>query len=130
MVEAFAKGAIPNLIVIRDAINELLRRQSGRIAPTLLSGDTLLLSAEQPAVRERLRQLATVALKVSVVTLALAGHQDAHDMMEVVCPHAVESPAASVSRPEHHRFVPFVLGDDESAGGLHRFGDFREDVPG
>ncbi len=80
--------------------------------------------------REGLGQFCAGALEIRVVTLPLAGHEHAHNVVEIVRPDCVESPAAQIWRAQDDGIVPLVFSNDESTQVVHRRRDLRQDMPG
>src|SRR5215208_4088467 len=82
--EPLAKGLVPDLVVIGNTVNELLRIELDRCAAAPFAISAQPLSAEEPTVLQSLSQLGRMPLEVRIVSFAFSLQQHAHDMMEIV----------------------------------------------
>src|SRR4029450_13075949 len=114
MIESRTEGVIAGLVVIRNAENELVRKQARRCCWLATTAMLPLPALEKPAVLERRGQLIRRAFIRFVVTLAGPGEHHADDMMKIVCPDRVQTHATAFGREQKLWFIPLVFRDDKS----------------
>ena len=128
MPEPLAEGAVADLVVIRNAVDELLGREIDAFGAARFAARQARLAAVVPAMRECVRQLVRRAFEVRVIAFALLREHDAHGVVEIIRPAAIESEPARIWRTEERRIVAIVFRDDKAAGCVNPLGDLRENV--
>ena len=115
MIEPRAEGVIAGLIMIRNAENELLRKQVRRRSWLAATATLALPAFEKPSVLECRGQLLSRTFIRFVVTLAGPGEHHADDMMKIVGPNCVQTHATALGRQQELWFIALVFRGDKSA---------------
>ena len=133
VMQTIAGRAIADLIVILQADDEPMQRKVRRIASPGASRMHRVLTGEEPALLNRPCELVGRSGEVCVIAVRVAREMAPHDVMEIVGPDRVESPAAEADRFDERGEVPVILGVDHDRprrGAAHDVGDLRDDVYG
>ena len=111
MRESPSEGAIADLVVVLDEVDELRRSQRVRRRAPRAAEMLRVLPFEEPAAVDRARQLVERASVVAVVAAVLVAGDRVHDVVKVIAPHRVEAQPAFL-RSLHVAGVVLVrLGD-------------------
>ncbi len=128
MVQAFPPRTIAGLVMIRDAMEEALRRKKSRLRfpPEVIRIYGLL--ARKPSASQRQNELFDRSFVILKIRPTLLGLTDARRVMKAVGPYRVKSQTTLARRSNNPGFMAGILGDRVTAARVHRLRHFRKNV--
>src|SRR5690349_23731442 len=115
MAESFSESAIADLVMIGNAINQLLWPQRTRVATPRFSRCRLDLSGVEPSLTKNRDQLINGALVISKVGILGSREHYVDYMVKIVSPTPVETDAPFVNGGSESRIISIILSDDKPA---------------